>query len=94
MSTVKANSAVICLQLVCRAGSGLLRDRAKGRAVGFSPPSGFLWLTFSPLSLCALSVPGVPLPISVFPSGHGQHEIKYSGGRPGDGGGIALNEAS
>ncbi len=39
-------------------------------------------------SLCVLSVPGEPLPVSVVPSGGGRHENKCSGGGHGDGSGI------
>ncbi len=75
LRTAKTNSAVIGLQLVWRAGHGLPRGRAKGRAVGLSPHRGIVWLILFPLSLCSLSVPDERLPVSVVPS---------EGGRQGD----------
>ncbi len=65
---------VIALQLVWRAGRGLPRGRSTGRAVGFSIPSGLVWLTLS-----LLSVADEPLLISVVPSGDVRHENKCSG---------------
>ncbi len=74
LSIAKANSVVIGLQLVWRAGRGVPRGRTTGRAVGFSSPSGLVWLTLS-----LLSVADEPLLISVVTSGDVRHESKCSG---------------